>query len=128
MKIEHFAFNVEDPLAMSRWYVEHLGLQVKRRSVEPPYAHFLVDDSGTVMIEIYGNRDVPVLDFRNTSPMVLHCAFVSTDIESDIKRLTAAGATIAAEMATTPAGDRMAMLQDPWGVAVQLVQRAKPMI
>ena len=113
---------------MSRWYVEHLGLQVKRRSVEPPYAHFLVDDSGTVMIEIYGNRDVPVLDFRNTSPMVLHCAFVSTDIESDIKRLTAAGATIAAEMATTPAGDRMAMLQDPWGVAVQLVQRAKPMI
>ena len=44
MKIEHLAINVEDPLAMGRWYVDHLGFKVKRRSVEPPYAHFLADD------------------------------------------------------------------------------------
>ena len=31
MRVEHVAFNVEDPLAMARWYVDHLGFQVKRR-------------------------------------------------------------------------------------------------
>ena len=56
MKIEHVALNVPDPLAMARWYVEHLGLTVKRRAMEAPYAHFLADDSGTVMVELYGNR------------------------------------------------------------------------
>ena len=33
MRIEHVAFNVPDPLAMARWYVEHLGFEVKRREV-----------------------------------------------------------------------------------------------
>src|SRR5688572_26785379 len=55
MKIEHMAFNVADALAMSRWYVEHLGFSVKRGSTEPPFAHFLADDSGTMMLELYSN-------------------------------------------------------------------------
>ena len=48
MKIEHVAFNVSDPVLIARWYVEHLGMKVRRRIVEPPYMHFLTDDSGTV--------------------------------------------------------------------------------
>ncbi|MFM8478773.1 MAG: VOC family protein, partial [Planctomycetaceae bacterium] len=55
MKIEHLALNVPDPLNLARWYVEHLGFTVKRRGIEPPYVHFIADDSGTVMLEIYGN-------------------------------------------------------------------------
>ena len=77
MKIEHFAFNVEDPLAMGRWYVEHLGFKVKRRTVDPPYGHFLADDSGTVMIEIYGNEQALVPDYRDTDPLTVHLALIS---------------------------------------------------
>ena len=68
MKIEHTAFNVEDPVMMARWYVEHLGLTVRRRTTDAPYAHFLADDSGTVMIEIYGNKEQPLPNYRNMNP------------------------------------------------------------
>lgn len=128
MKIEHAAFNVEDPLAMGRWYVEHLGLKVKRRTVDAPYAHFLADDSGTVMIEIYGNKEAPLPDYRSMSPAELHLAFVSNDVEQDARRLIAAGATLVGDFDTAPNGDRFAMLRDPWGLAIQLVKRASPMI
>ena len=128
MKIEHVAFNVEDALSMGRWYVEHLGFTVKRRVMEPPWAHFLADDSGTVMLEIYSNPDAPVPDYRATDPLVLHLALVSQDVEADVERLTAAGATLLGEVQRLKNGDCLAMLRDPWGFAVQLVQRGTPMI
>ena len=128
MKIEHVAFNVEDPLAMGRWYVEHLGFVVKRRLVEPPYTHFLADDTGTVMIEIYGNRDVPLPAYRDMNPLALHLAMISNNVEADVKRLAAAGATKVGETQTTPAGDQLAMLRDPWGFPIQLVHRSSPML
>lgn len=43
-------------------------------------------------------------------------------------RLIAAGATPAGEIVVTPAGDELAMLRDPWGIPLQLVRRAEPMI
>ena len=128
MKIEHLAFNVTDPLNMARWYVEHLGLKVKRRTVEAPFAHFLVDDSGTVMLEIYGNPDAPRLDFPTVQPPALHLAFLSSDLTADVKRLVTAGASIVADVHTLPTGDTFAMLRDPWGVPLQLVKRLSPMI
>ena len=112
MKIEHVALNVPDPLAMARWYVEHLGLTVKRRAMEA----------------LYGNPQAPVLDFPHVAPLSLHLAFVSHNIEADIKRLTDAGATLASPPTPTPAGDTLAMLQDPWGVSIQLVKRAQALI
>jgi len=127
MKIEHTAFNVEEPVLMGRWYVEHLGLTVKRRTTDAPYAHFLTDDSGTVMIEIYGNRDAPLPDYRTMNPAELHLAFVSSDVAADTQRLVAAGATIVADVHQL-GEDTFAMLRDPWGLPIQLVSRTNPMI
>ena len=127
MKIEHTAFNVEEPVLMARWYVEHLGLTVQRRTTGAPYAHFLADDSGTVMIEIYGNKDAQLPDYRNMNPAELHLAFVSTDVAADTQRLRTAGATVVADVHQL-GDDTFAMLRDPWGLPVQLVQRAKSMI
>ena len=128
MKIEHLAINVEDPLAMGRWYVEHLGFTVKRRVMEEPWAHFLADDSGTVMIEIYGNKKVPLPDYRNMHPGSLHLALVSEDVEADVARLTAAGGAIDGEVQSLPNGDSMTFLRDTWGFTLQLVKRGEPMI
>ncbi len=128
MKIEHVAFNVEDPLAMGRWYVEHLGFKVKRRTVEPPYGHFLADDSGTVMIEIYGNAAAPRPAYHDLDPLTLHLALVSDDVQRDVRRLIAAGAKLVGAIQSSPQGDQIAMLRDPWGLALQLVQRTTPMI
>lgn len=127
MKIEHFAFNVEDPLAMGRWYVANLGLTVKRRLVEAPYTHFLADDSGTIMIEIY-KQDAPIPDYQNTHVMSLHLAIVSHDVNADVDRLVKAGGTLDGEVTTFPSGDCYAMVRDPWGVTLQLVSRSEPMV
>ena len=72
MKIEHLAVQVDDPVNVARWYVEHLGFTIKRRTVESPYAHFLADDSGGVMIEIYHNPSAQVPDYKSMDPAILH--------------------------------------------------------
>lgn len=128
MKIEHLAFNVADPLNMARWYVEHLGFTVKRRFVDPPFAHFLADDSGTVMLEIYGNTEAAALEFPTVQPPALHLALLSNDLPGDVQRLLRAGATVVADVHTLPSGDMFAMLRDPWGLPLQLVKRQNPMI
>ena len=128
MKIEHLALNVPDPLAMARWYVDHLGLSVKRRYLEAPWGHFLADDGGTVMLELYGNEKAPMLDLPNVAPPALHLAFASRDVEADVKRLVSAGAKLVSGPETAANGDGLAMLRDPWGVCVQLVKRSEAMI
>ena len=128
MKIEHVALNVTQPLDMSRWYVEHLGFTVKRRYMEAPWGHFLADSSDKVMLELYGNTDVPRLDLPNVAPPALHFAFTSSNVDTDVKRLQAAGATLVSGPESASNGDRLAMLRDPWGVCIQLVSRSQPMV
>lgn len=128
MKLEHVAINVADPLAFARWYVEHLKLTVVRRSMEPPYGHFLADNSGKVMLEIYGNTQAPALDLPTIAPPALHFAFLSPDLAGDVKRLVAAGATHVSGPEVVAGGDEVAMLRDPWGLCVQLVKRQTPML
>lgn len=127
MRIEHIALNVPDPLKMGRWYVEHLGFKVKRRVMEAPWAHFLADDNDS-MLEIYGNDQVPVPDYAAADTMIFHIALTSPDVAADVTRLSGAGATIVLDAHDLPNGDKMAMLRDPWGIPLQLVNRAEPMV
>jgi catechol 2,3-dioxygenase-like lactoylglutathione lyase family enzyme len=128
MKIEHFALQVPDPRAMADWYVKHLGFRVARSSGEPSHARFLMEGAGTVMLEIYRNPLAPVPDYSSLHPLLLHLAFVSKDPAADRDRLVKAGAKVAEDLNTSPAGDQLVMLRDPWGIAVQLVKRAAPML
>ena len=56
-----------------------------------------------------------------------HVAFATTEILEARDRLIAAGATPVGEIAENAAGDRFAMLRDPWGLALQLADRARPL-
>lgn len=128
MRIEHLALNVAEPLEVARWYVAHLGFQVKRRVMEPPWAHFLADETGQVMLEIYGRTDIEVPNYAAIHPGVLHLAFVSHDVAADIQRLTQAGCTPEGEIDRLPNGSEIAFLRDPWGLCLQLVNRAEPLL
>ncbi len=125
MKFEHFALNVPDPRALAAWYVAHLGFQILRRSDTGSLAHFLADDSGRVCFEVYHNPAAPVTDFSAQAPLTFHFAVFSRDARADRARLTAAGATLLTED-TLPDGSILVMLRDPWGIALQLCQRATP--
>jgi glyoxylase I family protein len=127
MKLEHVALQVADPVAMARWYVEHLGMRVVREGEAPGHARFLADAVGASVLETYAGA-LPVPDYAAMDPALLHVAFATADVEVTRERLIAAGAVPVGEVVATPAGDRFAMLRDPWGLALQLAQRARPLV
>lgn len=127
MKLEHFALNVEDPVAMADWYARHLGLRVARRQEESPYTTFLADDSGQILLELYGNPAAAVPPYRQMDPLLVHIAFVSADPQTDSRRLVAAGASLVTTL-QTPDGSHLVMLRDPWGLALQLCRRGQPLL
>jgi catechol 2,3-dioxygenase-like lactoylglutathione lyase family enzyme len=127
MNIEHVALNVADPIALADWYVKHLGMKIVRQVDVPPHTRFIADESGRIVLEVYRQK-APVPDYASQDPMVLHVAFIAPDIRGARDRLLVAGATVAKDIHTTPEGDEMAFLHDPWGVVIQLVKRAKPLM
>jgi glyoxylase I family protein len=126
MKLEHFALQVPDPVAMADWYVKHLGCTIARAGGEPSHGRFL--SVGGVLLEIYRNPKAPVPDYKAIDPLLLHLAFASQNLKADRDRLVQAGARLADDISTTPTGDELMMLRDPWDVALQFVKRAEPMI
>jgi len=125
MKFEHLALNVPDVRAAAAWYVAHLGLKVLRAKPDAPYTHFLADDTGRVFLELYTNPADPTPDYPAQHPLRMHVAFAVGDAQAEQARLRRAGATLASEE-VLPDGTRLVMLRDPWGVPVQLCQRAQP--
>lgn len=126
MKIEHIAYNVADPVAAADWYCTHLGLRVVRHLPEPVQCHFLADDESTVL-EIYCNPPDEVPPYADWNPLLLHLAFQSDDPAADARRLIDAGATPVTDD-TLPDGSHLVMLRDPWGLALQLCKRARPLL
>lgn len=127
MKLEHFALNVENPLAMGAWYENNLGLKIVRQIPEAPFTTFMTDDSRQIMIEIYLNPAEEVPAYRSMNPLLVHLAFVSQNPDEDKVRLVAAGATLVSDQHLED-GSHLVMLRDPWGLALQLCKRGKPML
>ncbi len=128
MNIEHIAFNVPDPVAMAAWYVKHLGLRVLRKQEQAPFTHFLADQAGRVVLELYGHTKAALPNYGSLDPLSLHIAFTADDVAKERQRLLDAGATPAGEIVTTDSGDVMTFVRDPWQVTVQIVNRVKPML
>jgi hypothetical protein len=128
VKIEHAAYQVEDPVSVARWYITHLGLTLKRAQKDRPFGHFLADDGDAVMIELYNHPKAPIPNYRQMDPLLLHIAFRTDDIVATRQRLVAAGASAIGDVQVNDAGDQLAMLRDPWGLAIQLVTRKEALI
>jgi glyoxylase I family protein len=126
MKFEHFALNVPDARRQAQWWVDHVGFRVVWRKQDAPFTHFLGDDSGRVVIELYSAETEPFLPLADTHAAAFHVAVVASDARSERRRLIEAGATLQSENAL-PDGTCLIMLRDPWGVSLQLCQRAKPL-
>ena len=80
------------------------------------------------MIEFYHNALAPVPDYRAMNPLTFHIAFFVDDVATARDRLVKAGATAQGDVNSNEEGDQLAMLRDPWGLAVQLVKRTKAML
>lgn len=125
--IEHTALNVADPSAAADWYVAHLGMRLVRQGGPPTHTSFLAADGGAI-IELYHAAGIAVPDYASQDPMLFHVAFASPAARADADRLVAAGAARVGETRTTDAGDTLIFLRDPWGIALQLVERTEPLV
>ena len=121
MKLEHIALNVADPVALADWYCRNLGFTIAKKVETAPFMHFLRDPSG-MMLEIYLNPPGQVPDYASMDPLLMHIAFASENLPVDRDALVAAGATLVFEQ-TLADGSLIGMFRDPWGIAIQLVQR-----
>jgi glyoxylase I family protein len=128
MRIEHIAINVPAPNAAAQWYADHLGLKIVRSMDESPHIHFLADTAGQSVLEMYDFPEVDSPNYAAMHPLLFHIALQTEDIEGEIARLVAAGATAASDINEMPNGDRLVFLRDPWGVPLQLVQRQTPLL
>ncbi len=128
VRLEHVAINVPDPVGMAEWYSENLGMKVMREGPAPANMRFVADSDENMMLELYNNPPDAVPDYKNMDPLSLHIAFMVDDVEATKARLLAAGATVAKDIEETAAGDKLVILRDPWGVPIQFLTRAKPMI
>jgi len=126
MRLEHFALQVLEPVAMADWYVKHLGCKIARAGGEPSHGRFLT--VGDVLFEIYRNPAVSVPDYAAMAPVQLHLAFSSENLTADRDRLVRAGARLVEDVNTTPSGDEIMMLRDPWNIPIQFVKRKEAMI
>lgn len=128
MRLEHIAYNVSDPAKLAAWYVANLNMTIARAFDEAPYIHFLADSAGKSLIEIYSNPLGGIIDYGAHHPVVFHLAFAVEDMAAARQALVAAGATLDGEIDQRANGDKLAFLRDPWGYAIQLVQRQQKMI
>ncbi len=128
MNIEHIGINIKDPQSAARWYVDNLGWKIIRQGGPPAHGRFLADSAGRGIMEVYCNTKAAIPDYFAMDPVVLHVAVASGDVRADRQRLVDAGATPEGEIAVTPDGDQIAMVRDPWGLPLQLVKRAKPLV
>jgi len=128
IRLEHVAINVENPAAMAIWYKDNLGMKIVREGPPPANMRFISDSAGNMMLELYNNPPDEVPDYPTMNPLSLHIAFMVDDVKAITRKLISAGATIAVEMNTTDAGDELIILRDPWGVPIQFLKRAKPML
>ena len=127
MKIEHFALNVPDPVGLAAWYCENLGMTIVVKTDKPPFMHFLSDDSGDTLIEVYTVSEKEMPNYHKYNPLQFHLAFVSDDPDTDKNRLLKAGASFANNLHVSD-GSYLVMMRDPWGIAFQLCKRRKPML
>ena len=128
MNLEHVAFNVAEPAKAADWYSQNLGMKLVRKFGAPAFGHFVADARGKMMLEFYNNPKASVPDYRSMDPLVLHVAFIVDDVTAVRAKLLRAGARAEGEVSSNDDGDQLAMLRDPWGLAVQLVRRAKAML
>ena len=123
--IEHIALEIEDPASMVKWWSENLGFKVTLS--RPGGSTFIEDEAGRVAFELYRpseGRKAP--DYKNMSILQLHFGLFSDDVDADVKRLVAAGAT---EVAKDEVPGLVGVtLRDPNGLAFQVMRRAKPVV
>jgi len=111
---------------MTHWYVEHLGFKVARQREDPPHTRFLSDDTGRVVVELYTNPLAAITAFPAQHPLMFHLALVAVGCAGRMSAGWSKPGPSSSLEEPQADGSMLIMMRDPWGMPIQLCQRAKP--
>lgn len=124
--INHVHIRSADPSASADWYTEHFGAKkVSEREVMPGTVTISMDMGSPVRLNI-SSQVAGSSDARATAELnrlgLEHFGFDVEDIESDIGRLSAAGVRIVLPITEVSGGAKLAYIEGPDDVLIELVQ------
>jgi glyoxylase I family protein len=128
LHFEHLATNVAEPIKVANWYKNNLGMKIMRQGEAPMYVTFVADSAKNMMFEFYHNENAKLFNPSQYNILSIHIAFVTPDIKKTKENLVKAGAVVADDIRKTDSGDMILTLRDPWGLPIQFVERANPML
>jgi catechol 2,3-dioxygenase-like lactoylglutathione lyase family enzyme len=113
LAIDNVHIRVSDPIQARDWYVKHLGATAG----EAPNQLF------------FGKMLIAIVKTDNPQPSagsaIDHIGLSFSDLEAKMKELQAAGVKIVTPMRDAPGLFKLAFIEDPWGVKIELVQDAE---
>jgi lactoylglutathione lyase len=124
IKFNHLHLKARDPEQTAAWYERAFGITITEKLKRPSGDLFLVckmtDDT---MVVISGEKTGETLKRGDAAPHLglEHFAVATDDFDHDLAHLKSLGASVLDGPFTTPAGIRIAFIQAPDDVRIELM-------
>ena len=126
--INHVHIRSSDPRVSASWYEKHFNAKkVFEREIMPGTVTVSMEVGGPVRLNISsqpagspGDRGVAELNRLGLE----HFGFNVADLKSELERLEAAGVRVVLPLTEVPTGSRLAYIEGPDDVLIELVQPA----
>ena len=128
VRLEHVALNVADPVKTAQWYVDNLGMKILREGPAPTNARFLADADGNMMLELYRNPPDAVPNYASMDPLVAARRVSWSMTWKPSEQAPRRGRHGDGRGHDHSGRRQITMLRDPWGLAIQFIRRANPML
>ena len=125
--INHVHIRSNDPNASAAWYTEHFGAKLlSSREVMPGTITITMDTGSPVRLNISSQREGEsqeraVADINRLG--LEHYGFDTDDIEADIAHFEGAGVRVVMPITEVGSGTKIAYIEGPDNVVIELVQR-----
>ncbi len=125
--INHVHIRALEPNASAAWYEKHFGAKVlSAREVMPGTITIIMELEGPVRLNISSQkegspRDRPAAELNRLG--LEHFGFAVDDIDSDMERFEAAGVRVVLPITQVSGGIRLAYIEGPDNVLIELVQQ-----
>jgi catechol 2,3-dioxygenase-like lactoylglutathione lyase family enzyme len=125
--INHVHIRSADPHASASWYEKHFGAKiVSEREVMPGTITISMELGGPVRLNV-SSKPEGTSDERAVAELnrlgLEHFGFAVEDLEADLERLEGAGIRIVLPLTEVVGGTRLAYIEGPDDVLIELVQR-----
>ena len=126
--INHVHIRSADPHATATWYEKHFEAKiVSEREVMPGTITIGMEVGGPVRLNV-SSKPAGSSNERSTAELnrlgLEHFGFNVEDLEADLARLESAGIRVVLPLTEVAGGTRLAYIEGPDDVLIELVQRA----